>query len=267
MPHFEFYEPPQDVQDKILTLRWQISANRVLLAGYRLIALLEKANFNPNQPRVPRGNTDGGQWTNAGGSSRPAGQDRPSPVWLSPPGADIRPRAIVHNPDPPLTGEPPHIPTEPPNSGTVRNTIIRTTVRLLVGAARSGSPVRAGLWAAIEAATWAKPYIRSYFDGPKSLEDLQRAVSDRKTGYDVHHVVERASASKAGFPSSLIEASENLVRIPTLKHWEVNAWFEKARDSYGGLTPREYLRNPKISWEERMQIGKSALIDTGVLKQ
>ena len=29
-------------------------------------ALLRKANFNPNQPRVPRGNTDGGQWTRVG---------------------------------------------------------------------------------------------------------------------------------------------------------------------------------------------------------
>lgn len=26
-----------------------------------------KANFNPNQPRVPRGNPDGGQWTSTGG--------------------------------------------------------------------------------------------------------------------------------------------------------------------------------------------------------
>ncbi|MEX1060624.1 MAG: hypothetical protein WED13_06345 [Methyloceanibacter sp.] len=28
-----------------------------------------KANFNPNQPRVPRGNPDGGQWTDAGGGA------------------------------------------------------------------------------------------------------------------------------------------------------------------------------------------------------
>jgi hypothetical protein len=28
-----------------------------------------KANFNPNQPRVPAGNPDGGQWTGTGGSS------------------------------------------------------------------------------------------------------------------------------------------------------------------------------------------------------
>jgi hypothetical protein len=31
--------------------------------------LLLKANFHPNQPRVPRGNPDGGQWTSTGGGS------------------------------------------------------------------------------------------------------------------------------------------------------------------------------------------------------
>ena len=29
-----------------------------------------KANFNPNQPRVPAGNPDGGQWTRTGGRRR-----------------------------------------------------------------------------------------------------------------------------------------------------------------------------------------------------
>jgi len=33
-------------------------------------AHLRKANFNPNQPRVPAGNSDGGQWTHEGGTSR-----------------------------------------------------------------------------------------------------------------------------------------------------------------------------------------------------
>jgi len=37
-----------------------------------ILALLEgKANFNPNQPRVPKGNPDGGQWTRVGGSGSP----------------------------------------------------------------------------------------------------------------------------------------------------------------------------------------------------
>jgi len=31
--------------------------------------LARRANFNPNQPRAPRGNPDGGQWTDVGGGS------------------------------------------------------------------------------------------------------------------------------------------------------------------------------------------------------
>lgn len=33
------------------------------------ISRVVKANFDPNQPRVPRGNPDGGQWTSVGGAS------------------------------------------------------------------------------------------------------------------------------------------------------------------------------------------------------
>jgi hypothetical protein len=136
---------------------------------------------------------------------------------------------------------------------------------MLATAARVGTPVGRVL-DAVEVAAWAKPYVQSYFDSPKSLEELQRAASEPKTGYDIHHVVEQSSAQRAGFPTSRIDGPENRVRIPKLKHWEVNAWFETENPSYGGLTPREYLRNPKIGWDERMKIGKEALLNVGVLK-
>jgi hypothetical protein len=73
-------------------------------------------------------------------------------------------------------------------------------------------------------------------------------------------VVEEASALNAGFPPSLIDGPENRVRIPTLKHWEINSWFETADGIYGGLTPRDHLRNPKIGWQERVKIGQRALV-------
>lgn len=41
---------------------WHVKAARVELALERLKQCL-KANFDPNQPRVPRGHSDGGQWT------------------------------------------------------------------------------------------------------------------------------------------------------------------------------------------------------------
>ena len=38
-----------------------------MAAGARVLALLGKANFDPMQPRVPRGEPDGGQWTRVEG--------------------------------------------------------------------------------------------------------------------------------------------------------------------------------------------------------
>jgi hypothetical protein len=42
--------------------------------------------------------------------------------------------------------------------------------------------------------------IEPYRDEPKTLEELQRAVSTPKRGYDVHHIVEQTSAEQDGFP-------------------------------------------------------------------
>ncbi|TXR48982.1 hypothetical protein [Phyllobacterium endophyticum] len=80
----------------ILRLKDQIAGNRAVLAAYRLGPLSERGlrtyrfveteqaqleeelrllelgtldnKYDPNQPRVPAGNSDGGQWSDAGGS-------------------------------------------------------------------------------------------------------------------------------------------------------------------------------------------------------
>jgi hypothetical protein len=93
---------------------------------------------------------------------------------------------------------------------------------------------------------------------------LQNAVSTPLKGYDVHHIVEQTSAEQGGFPRALIDSPENLVRIPTLKHWQVTAWSMMRNKDYGGVSPREHLRGK--GWEERMRVGKEALIRNGVLK-
>jgi hypothetical protein len=58
---------------------WQVSARLRAIRSLLLAKVVEeklrklesavKANFDPNQPRVPRGNPDGGQWSSAGGGS------------------------------------------------------------------------------------------------------------------------------------------------------------------------------------------------------
>jgi hypothetical protein len=47
---------------------WLAKADNVLVKA-RHLARVAKANFDPNQPRVPRGTPDGGQWTRVGGGS------------------------------------------------------------------------------------------------------------------------------------------------------------------------------------------------------
>ena len=39
---------------------------------------------------------------------------------------------------------------------------------------------------------------------------------------------------------------ENLVRIPTFKHWEITGWYMKKNFDYDGLSPRDYLRQTTL---------------------
>jgi hypothetical protein len=66
------------------------------------------------------------------------------------------------------------------------------------------------------------------------------------------------------FSDDLIDGPDNLVRIPTLKHWQINGWYGRRSDEFGGLSPRDYLRGK--SWEERRRVGINALTRYGVLK-
>jgi hypothetical protein len=119
------------------------------------------------------------------------------------------------------------------------------------------------LEAAAETALWLYdkcPYIKADLDDPKSLEELQSDLGKRK-GYDVHHIVEQTAADREDFPRKDIDGPDNLVRIPTLKHWEITGWYMSGNKRFGGLTPREYLRGK--DWDERRQVGLEALIEAG----
>jgi hypothetical protein len=67
---------------ELLALRRDHAALRRVFDEVRFALLLRKAGFNSDQPRVPRGNPDGGEWTSEGGGSglgrvRLAGSDKP----------------------------------------------------------------------------------------------------------------------------------------------------------------------------------------------
>jgi hypothetical protein len=226
---------------------------------------LRKANFNPDEPRVPAGNPDGGQWTTEGAYG--ASSDRsvisdaaPDNTWI--PGA----RYAANNPsDAGNSQQPPEILQEEPKTRQAINTFLKAAAYFLAGAIAAGEPV-GDVILALEAIDWLSqylPWIYSYLDAPKSLEQLQQAAQNPQAGYNIHHIVEQTPALQDGFSQSVVNSPENLVLVPTFTHWLITAWFATQNDEYGSLSPREYLRGK--SWEERMRVGKQALIDFGVL--
>jgi hypothetical protein len=191
--------------------------------------------YNPNQPRVPAGNPDGGEWTSEGGASNA------KPIRLA-------------GPVPP--SDPPEVPKERPKTSQERNRIGREL-------GRWGGPIGALL----QALPWLREHaerVDAYNDPPKTLEELQQAASTPKRGYDIHHIVEQTPAEHDGFPRSKIDDPDNLVRIPTYKHWDITSWYGTRNKDFGGLAPRDYLRGK--DWAERRRVGLDALIDHGVLK-
>jgi hypothetical protein len=57
---------------KLLRLRTQVAAANVVT---RLRLLAEAVKYDPNQPRVPAGSPQGGQWTSAGGGDNESNSD------------------------------------------------------------------------------------------------------------------------------------------------------------------------------------------------
>lgn len=281
----------------------EVAANRVRVAALRLRMAL-KANFDPNQPRVPRGRGRlSGRWTDGGvGGSRPK-EDRPFsiPVGSSDPDGDGLPETTVYlpgvvpPPPPPLQpapsrrrrpktppakprptvplvkpplppplpdaggplqnppavppGKPPVPPPDPPPVPKQRPAEARVRVRLArqvaFWLARAALRLPLGplglVLSAAEIAWWVYqefgPYITAYLDEPKTLAELQENALDPQPGYDVHHIVERASAYQDGFPPELVEGPDNLVQVPTFKHWEVTSWMMKPSPDLGGCPP------------------------------
>jgi hypothetical protein len=232
----------------LLRLKWLAAATRFEIAMHRHARAL-KYGFNPDQPRVPRGNPHGGYWTDAGGGGQATGTRSAS--------RRIRLAGVI------LTNESPEIPKERPPTSRERSKVQKTVARWLDRA--SGTIETVGAIAKLS--SWLQTYsaqIESYRDPPKSLEELQQAVSTPAPGYDIHHIVEQTQAERDGFTREVIDSPDNLVRIPRLKHQEINAWYQEKNRNFGGMPPREYLSGR--NWDVRRSVGLDALRDSGVLK-
>jgi hypothetical protein len=234
----------------------ELHALRGVLAGISLdLKLLRLAHFfkgySADQPRVPAGNPDGGQWTSGGGGDGSSAFEDMVPAGIG----DQYAQADL---PPPVNGQ-------PPNS-TRWTTLARIAAVELAQAIQDGR-AEEYIRTLTENAAWATAKINeiyAYMDNPKSLEELNRLADEPTPGYQIHHIVEQGPASKDGYTPAEIETPENLVRVPTLKHYEITAYYATKRDDLGGMSPREYL-NEK-AWYVRREFGLKVLRQQGVLK-
>jgi hypothetical protein len=77
---------------QLLRLQWQLTATDLQRKLARLVETLK--GYNPDQPRVPAGNPDGGQWTSEGGDG---GQLTDISSSNKPGGHHFVPRAVYRN--------------------------------------------------------------------------------------------------------------------------------------------------------------------------
>jgi len=245
-------------------------------------AQFAKANFDPDQPRVPAGNPDGGQWTDADGAADVEDEDLDDDdeKWPDLDTEDDAPDSEssgASDRSPPPTGggddDPPQIPSEQPRTTRERNRIARRSAEWLARAIAKDLTERVRTFSEIVQTTaWLAgnvPAILSYFDDPKDLDELHDAAAHPRLGYDRHHIVERQRRSKDPLSNwtrfgERLDARENLVQIPYWKHVEISSWYSKRNDAFGGLTPRAYLRGK--SWEEQYQVGTDTMQMFGVAK-
>ncbi|MGN6771200.1 MAG: hypothetical protein ACTHJQ_15340 [Rhizobiaceae bacterium] len=245
-------------------LSYHAAALHVLLAGRRIQWLLRKANFYPDEPRVPAGNPDGGQWTTIGGGSYrlPSGA-RVIRVGGKPHLFRLRPGMLGEDDDLPGFEDFPDIPIVRPHHATDRHSIVRRIpMAPFVGRPAGTLPRKLE---EIGAPAWLReyyPHIDAYTQGPKSLSELQAGARSSRPGYDIHHIVEKTPALEEGSPKSLVNGPDNLVSIPRFKHWEITGWYQTKNPKFESISPRMFLT--KEDWQARRLIGMKALKYYGV---
>lgn len=227
------------------------SASYALLVANveRLANVLGKAGYRPDQPRVPRGQPDGGQWVDEGGEE---GEDG----WLAALQRRLTEPLVLASDNPERR---PEVPEERPPTTRERNTIAVAVAKFLYAVTPAIREYEMAEWLYDH----AHDRIVAYLEPPRRLDDLYAQGVGPKPGYDLHHIVERVSA-RDGFSREVIDSADNTVLIPTYRHWQITAWFNTSDEEYGWLTPREFLRSEP--WYVRRQVGLKALRRFGVLK-
>lgn len=247
-----------------------------------------EAKYNPSQPRVPAGSgRESGRWTDGSNGSgagnvvaSPMGNinfgDLPSfsdlfALFQIAPGEtdntdfDQLAGDVPSGDSPEVpSGVPPEIPQEKPRTSAERTGYMRAAANWLGRNSGLAAEIYIGSMNNVEWLKDRQDVIQAARDEPKSYEELQARVGQKRPGYDTHHIVEQTWAEYFGFSRSQIDDPSNLVSIPRLKHYQITGWYGARNPEYGWLSPREYLSDK--GWDERMKVGRDAMVLFGVLK-
>lgn len=173
-----------------------------------------KAGFRPDQPRVPGGEPDGGQWTDGSGQT-------PRVIYVGSGLFDDEDDDIPWDDIDDLLDI---VPTRPDRLSE-RYLIARGLLVPFKG--RPPTRPVSEILEKLRAPEWLReyyPHLDAYMSPAKTLRELQDdARLPMTSGYDDHHNVERAAALRDGLPKKLIDGPENVLRIPRFKHYEVTA--------------------------------------------
>ena len=281
----------------LAVLRAEVASLRAELKRRRL----EEAKYSPSQLRVPAGNPRGGQWTDRSGGqstvagpSQDTGQSQDADLSLPMGNVDIgdvsasselgdlfriKPRDtsvdgvqlagdLPDGPKTPSDDPAPKIPQERPDTREGRMGFVRDAAQWVARNVGRYAPAVDAYFGALDQVEKIKALtdaIKSANDPAKTLEELQEPIgSDSQGGYHDHHIVGQHAENRARFGDSMIDSRENKVRIPLLKHIDISAWYSKGNDEFGGLSPRDYLRDK--DWDEQMRVGLDRLRKHEVLK-
>ncbi len=192
-----------------------------------------------------------------GDDDGPYHHDGPTQLAQNFPNDHNGPPEPIRDGDPPPKKDP--VPEQKPTGPGVLSRVLRDASQAVA------------FWGSIAALGQSAPWILAYWpeiiannDPPKTFDELTEDVGTSKAGYQDHHIVEQTSAARDGFSREMIDGKDNVVKVPTLKHREITAWYGTTNENYDGLTPRAYLVGR--SWSERYDIGIKQLMQKGILK-
>lgn len=160
--------------------------------------------YYPNQPRVPAGSSDGGQWTDDGEGGGSLGLFEITP-------RDNTIDGVRLAGEPPSNEEPPEIPPSARKPGERPIEFIRRVIKYLRGVGPM-SPAADSVFEALRQAEGLRAEtaaIRSANDPPRTLEELQaRAQLPSEPGYQDHHIVGQFAQNRQQFGNERIDSPE-----------------------------------------------------------